>query len=312
MEKSKEFQEFCNQMLEAVKMRFPEETKVEIHRVLKNNSLELDSLVILEEKKMMSPNFYLQYYYEEYKNGTEVEVLASQIEELYYEALQSEESLELNMSYEHCRDKIVFRLVSYERNRELLKLIPHIPFLDMVIIFYVLVRSDEEGIGSVRISNRLFKEWGVEIKALFVLARENTMRMFPRKMCGMFSMMDKILEYGIGRRNQDYFGELKTTSRCIPREPYVITNSKGINGAAVLLYPDTLKEVGAFLGEDYFLLPSSIHEFLAIPVSASIRVEDLYEMVWEVNASCVAKDEILSESVYHYNRKSEMIKICKR
>ena len=44
MEKSKEFQEFCNQMLEAVKMRFPEETKVEIHRVLKNNSLELDSL----------------------------------------------------------------------------------------------------------------------------------------------------------------------------------------------------------------------------------------------------------------------------
>ena len=47
MERSKEFQEFCNQMLQAVKERFPEKVKIEIHKVLKNNSTELDGLVIL-------------------------------------------------------------------------------------------------------------------------------------------------------------------------------------------------------------------------------------------------------------------------
>ena len=52
MERSKEFQEFCNQMLKAVKKRFPEKVTIEIHKVLKNNSTELDGLVILAPEQM--------------------------------------------------------------------------------------------------------------------------------------------------------------------------------------------------------------------------------------------------------------------
>lgn len=311
MEERKGFQEFSNQIIKAVKDRFPKETNIEIHKVLKNNSLELDSLVILEADRMMSPNFYLQYYYEEYNRGMEIEEIAQQIEELYYEVLSTEQSLELDMSYENCADKIVFRLVSGEKNTELLKNVPYIPFLDMAVIFYILVRSDEDGIGSIRISNQILKGWGKEVKELFLIARENTMRLFPRKMCSMFSVMNNVAEYGGGRRNSEYFEEISGSEKCIPREPYVITNSNGINGAAVLLYPDTLKEAGAFLENDYYLLPSSIHEWLAVPADISMEADTLHRMVWEVNASCVAKEEILSESVYYYDRNLDTIKICK-
>lgn len=305
----KEFQVFCNQMLEAVKMRFPAEVKVEIHKVLKNNSLELDSLVILEERCGMSPNFYLQYYFEEYKKGSAIEVLAREIEKTYYDSILHAGNIEIDMSAEYCRDKVIIRLISSEQNSELLEMVPHILFLDMAIVFYILIRSDDEGIGSIRVSNRLLEEWGFEIEDLFMLARENTMRLFPRRICAMFSMMDRIMESNEKKVDLSEWEELP---EYIPKEPYVITNSNGINGAAVVLYPDTLQVLADFFDEDYFLIPSSIHELLAIPESASIGVEEMYEMVHDVNVSCVALEEILSENVYHYDRVADVIHICER
>ena len=100
MERSKEFQEFCNQMLQAVKERFPEKVKIEIHKVLKNNSTELDGLVILAPEQMLSPNFYLQLYFEEYKKGVDIASLAKQIQEAYYKVLCDGENLDLDMSLE--------------------------------------------------------------------------------------------------------------------------------------------------------------------------------------------------------------------
>lgn len=303
----KEFQIFCIQMLEAVKMRFPAEVKVEIHKVLKNNSLELDGLVILEECCSVSPNFYLQYYYEEYKKGFSIERLAKEIEKTYYDSLLQTGNIEIDLSMEYCRNKIIFRLVSGEQNRELLEQVPHILFLDMAIVFYILIRSDDAGIGSIRVSNQLLGDWGIEKEDLFMLARENTMRYFPRRICAMSFMMEKITENQEGDMD---FRNLEELPEYIPEEPYVITNSNGINGAAVLLYPDTLEVLADFLGEDYFLLPSSVHELLAIPASASVGVEELRETVHDVNASCVASEEFLSENVYHYDCASDVIHIC--
>lgn len=312
MEDSKDFQEFCNQMLEAVEKRFSDNVKVEIHKVLKNNSLELDGLVILSPKQTLSPNFYLQTYYEKYRNGTDIDTLAKQMEETYYEVLSAGENLELDMSFESCAGKIIFRMISYEKNSELLQKVPFIRFLDMVVIFHILLRQDEEGIGSVRITNQLLESWNLEIEALFALARENTNRIFPKKIYSMSSMMTAILDFEKNGDNHGVAVTAATEDRKQAEEPYIITNSNGINGASVILYSNALKEIGEFLGEDYYLLPSSIHEMLVIPFHAPMTVEEMYEMVEEVNSSCVVREEILSDSVYQYECKTETIRICKR
>lgn len=101
-----------------------------------------------------------------------------------------------------------------------------------------------------------------------------------------------------------------STEHIFAGEPFVVTNDNGINGAAVILYPNTLKKVGKILKDDFYLLPSSIHEMLAIPIHAAISEQDLCDMVWEVNRTCVAKEEILSGSVYRYDQDTETIKVC--
>ena len=127
----------------------------------------------------------------------------------------------------------------------------------------------------------------------------------------MTSMMKKILDFEKNGENQTGFDMGAAEQTLQADEPYVITNSNGINGASVILYTDILKEIGGFLGEDYYLLPSSIHEMLAIPVSAPMDEKEMHEMVEEVNRSCVVSEEILSDSVYRYDCKAETIRICK-
>lgn len=264
-------------------------------------------MVILSEEEKISPNFYLQMLYEEYLSGMDIGSIAEQIEELYYEALKDGNHMELDMSYENCAKKVVFRLVSYQQNHELLKNVPFIPFLDMAVTFHILLRSDENGIGSVRITNQLLESWRIDTEKLFVLARENTTRLFPKRICSMASMMEKILG---GEESSAVWIPSGEEEPGIAGEPYVLTNSNGINGAAVILYQGILDEIGSFFGRDYYLLPSSIHEFLAIPAGAPISVGEMYDMVREVNAACVAKEEILSGTVYRYYCMAKTISIC--
>lgn len=69
----------------------------------------------------------------------------------------------------------------------------------------------------------------------------------------------------------------------------------------VVLYENQLRDLAKCFGGDYFLLPSSIHEILLIPVTdATDNPSDLKEMVVDVNKACVRNEEFLSDSVYRY------------
>ena len=72
-----------------------------------------------------------------------------------------------------------------------------------------------------------------------------------------------------------------------------------MNGAATLLDKNLMGEIVETLG-DIYILPSSIHEVLIIPIRTSMEVEALHSMVCEVNDTQVAPEERLSNHVYKY------------
>lgn len=82
-----------------------------------------------------------------------------------------------------------------------------------------------------------------------------------------------------------------------------------MNGASIILYNEKLAELSAKLDDDLLIMPSSIHEVLAVPAS-SIDVEDLKNMVREVNDTEVSEQEILGYSVYRYNRETDTIEVA--
>ena len=81
----------------------------------------------------------------------------------------------------------------------------------------------------------------------------------------------------------------------------VISNEKGINGAASMLYENELHELAESLESDLYILPSSVHEVIAVSSDMG-SPEMLAQMVVEVNMQEVSLDERLSNQVYHYDK----------
>lgn len=82
---------------------------------------------------------------------------------------------------------------------------------------------------------------------------------------------------------------------------WVITNERGIDGAASMLYEDELHSLAEGLERNLYILPSSVHEVIAVSVDMG-EPETLARMVAEINMDHVELDERLSNQVYHYDK----------
>ncbi len=85
---------------------------------------------------------------------------------------------------------------------------------------------------------------------------------------------------------------------------YVLTNTERRYGAVNLLYPEILKAAAGRLNGDFYVLPSSVHECMLVPVSTGAVATDLQQMVREINQACVAPEEVLGDSIYCYERET--------
>ena len=74
-----------------------------------------------------------------------------------------------------------------------------------------------------------------------------------------------------------------------------------------MLYNGLIEEFSNRIKSNLYILPSSIHEVILIPFNEDFSVEELKEMVKEINTTKVPDNEILSDSVYIYQRKESAI-----
>jgi len=89
---------------------------------------------------------------------------------------------------------------------------------------------------------------------------------------------------------------------------YVLSNRSKRHGAACLLYEDFLKEN---LGDTTaFIIPSSIHETLFVPVVDGMTAEAFNQMICQVNEAEVKASERLSNHCYLWDGKEQKVKMA--
>ncbi len=307
------YDKFINDITEMVKINMGEDYSVHTYKVTKNNSLELDSLVILQNGMNFAPNIYLLPYYEAYIQGADIKKLADRLCGVYRNYSVPALNENFTFSYEDVKSFIIYRLVSYDRNKKLLEKIPHIRYLDMAITFHYLVREDNDGIGTIRITNEHMKLWESSLEALYLLAVNNTKSLFPSVIRSMDEVILGMLKEEMALDNENgksdhilgsILGDQEYSNQ---HKMFILSNEKGINGATCLLYENVLKDFTNLIHSDLFILPSSIHEVILVPYDRTITKEALIEMVRDVNYTQVARDEVLSDRVYYYSRKKNSI-----
>lgn len=101
--------------------------------------------------------------------------------------------------------------------------------------------------------------------------------------------------------------ELTLAQETAENQLYIATNSDSVLGAGVIMYPGFLREASKVLGGNFYLLPSSIHEFLFLPDTGDCDFESLNDMVKTINENEVTLREQLSDHVLYYDcRKEEL------
>ena len=265
---------------------------IRLNRVSKNNGVTLMGLCIMNSDSNIAPNIYLETFYEKYLNGKPLSEIAAEILRINRQNQMEHFPSYPLQSFDMVMDKVVYRLVNKEKNTERLHNIPYVDYMDLAVIFCIVLDETREGIASATITNDMMKCWNISIEELYGIAHKNTVKKFPV----LLKNLEEILLESIDDLRAHDIEEDKCA---IPM--YVVTNTTKLNGATVVLYENQLRNLAECFGGDYFLLPSSIHETLLIPVTnATDNPSDLKEMVVDVNKACVRAEEFLSDSVYRY------------
>ena len=201
--------------------------------------------------------------------------------------------------YEFCKDRLLFKLVNTDWNQELLKENSHVPFLDLSVLFYLMVGEEEGMSATLLVSENLRKIWGVTAEELYLQALQNT----PEKMPPVFVEMNA-WTFTRMMLEPESLPEMPEATKMERNTLYCLTNRSGKYGAAAIQYPGVLKECAEKCGMDMVVFPSSVHEILLMPLGEGDSLDDFTEWVREINQSKLEEDEVLSDHVYRYDYKT--------
>lgn len=268
---------------------------VQVQEVRKNNNVVLHGLSILRKGQNVSPTIYLDSFYEMMEEGTDVECIVKKILEVYVRGLpRGNVDMEFFKDFASVRDRIVYRLVNREKNRDLLCEIPHVEFLDLAVCFCYSYEHPEIGEGMILIHNTHMEMWETSHRELMRLAERNTPRLMPAWLCGMDQALKGVLD-------EEALLQLKQMQKETGKYMYVLSNDRRCQGAAAILYPGMLARAAQQLGGSFYILPSSIHEVILFRDESQSGGEQLHEMIEDINRNQLREEEVLSDYAYRYD-----------
>lgn len=300
----------AEELVNLISEKLGEDFEVVCSSVQKNNSVMLDGITIREKGRIVAPTIYLNDILKGNEDEEDIEDIADMVVDSYESWMEGTQ--ELNPEYftiENMRDKIIYRMVNYEMNREMLETTPHLRYKDLAVYFCCLIRIDSQGLGTVRITESIREDWDVSVEQLREYAVSNTPELLPFEMNSMYSVLAGMLARELELNPEDcdvprmrelleYLENGDDTK--LSGAMYVVTTHAGINGASCLLYRGVTEEIARRLGTGYYILPSSVNEVIIVPDTADISEEYLREMVPQINRSEVEPTEVLSDEIYRY------------
>lgn len=210
----------------------------------------------------------------------------------------SEHVPEITKEHLSDRKRVFFQALNSERNRKYLEDTSVVKYLDLVFVPRYLVSCNNDGVASVLLSDKMLDGLGLDVQRDFEEIKQNTLKLFG---VTVETMSNILRRHGVNSQDAAV-----ASSIGLGKAMCVISNAEYVNGAAAALLSEAYRNLAA----SGFLLPSSIHEFIALPEDHAFGGSDLSDMVKEVNATCVASSDFLSGSVYYWSEGKELEIVC--
>lgn len=310
------YEEFKERIKDDIKEYMDEKYKdceVVIRKVNKTNR-EVDGLNMLDIPglKNATPTLYVNDLYEKCEKTGDYEEVARMAAETMEYGIKSFNSQikEECLDTSKLKDKVFFSLINAEQNRELLNTVPHREFEDLAIVYRWNIGSGSDGVYTNLVDNDLAKKEGITENDLYNATNKNTKELFPVLVKNMNEFISEIIfgDSELSGKMEEKFKEVMMETQD-ERSMYVITNESKLFGAASMLYEEPLHELAEKIGSDLYILPSSIHEVIAVSADFG-SPDELAEMVYEINMDQVDINDRLSNQVYCYDKDLRTLRLA--
>ena len=284
------YEQYEKEVLRYIEAMIPEPVTFAPVPVQKNNGITKNGIEVRFGRQTCVLVIYPEDYYMDYLNGSSVSDIFEQVAHSICGFPEPPETdiMDIFLHYENAREKIMLRLVNYERNKSRLEEAPYIPFLDLAIVFYLSLEDWAGSSAYALITDSLASSWNITCEQLYKQALKNSSRIRPWKIRPLHEVIG--VDPGI-----------------FPVFLYILTNPVMQYGAACILYEDVLENFSREIQGSYYVIPSSVHEVLLCPVSVGISPEYLTETVNEVNRNAVGEEDFLSDSLYLYKKEEDRL-----
>lgn len=274
---------------------------VQYKEIIKNNKVPYNALIINKAAINIAPTIYIDSLFDEYEKGAPMLSLVNQVIALYKRSLPPKDiDMSFFMDFAKVAPKLAFKVVNYYENEDKLDNIPYKRFEDLALLPICLVNNSYIGKGTIVIQNDHLKKWEITRQELW----ENVME-YCAGNCGLEV---KTIWESISECGRDSLAGVSMSD--LPTNIFVITNEQKMYGAAAIFYPNMLKTLARQTLKDLIILPSSVHECIAMAFDENdMNMSELVNIVREVNSSVLSKEEILSNNIYIYRRAEDRLKM---
>ncbi len=299
-----DFEAFKNELMELVTQELDNRSIENIS--LKFNTINspdgmTDRLIATVGDSKMSMAFRLKEIFTDYENGVDMDRCVDRICNTIKENISVIETKEGDVKafitdYDQVKNYTFFRLVPGDS--PVLKEAPHRKIQDMALVVSVhLVNfSDENGKSVVVVTKPLMEMYGIDENQLFADAEKNSVAKEPIVFTPLVDMIKNLIENDEIPSPED-----------VGIVTYIATNKTGFHGAAVAAYPEFLDQAAETVGGSFFMLPSSVHEFILIKDDGRQKAKDLNKMIRNVNETVLEPRDFLSNQCYHYDAKTKVL-----
>lgn len=246
---------------------------------------------------------YSQELYEHYLDGMSMKKIVQDVNRELKRVTQAgffKKTQNLS-EYSKAKQDLFIRLLNAVRNEKDLRHAVYRTVGDIALVLYMKVGEANGCVTSIKIRKEYIEGWGMDSEKVLEDAILNTYFMSPPRIYHWEKLMV----------NPNYEGEIfmdllagcqlnkNSTGNCL-------STTKRTNGAVAIFLPGVARRLADLMGQDLYLVFTSIHEVMVHNVKRANPV-DLKNILADTIREATPKEDYLTSSIYYYSRKTGKI-----
>ena len=300
MTTSKTITDFASELIEEIKTIIPDmqDAEFQVQQVKKPGNLTLTGIIIRVKNLPVAPCYYIDEEYTKHLNGAPIADIASRVATAMKSSAAPASDIDISLitDFDKAKSYIIPRLIDIRpgKNDGYLKDRVCNPIAGTQIgIIYDLDIPSTHAEMTVGVTNTLLEMWQLTTDELHELAIQNGSKIRPIYFSDMFSMLNDLSPLPFPEAEPD-------------ATMFVLTCKNKTHGASVILYPETIEMLHTRFPKGFWLLPSSVHEWIIVHKDLG-DPDMLKEMVMAINASEVLPADQLADEVFTLDSAGNLI-----